>query len=231
MLVCCPGLLLRTSWSSSTRQDQTLLQKGKGRATVSGAQLCLHSPVERCQQPSCGLLCARVSQLLSLATTLCSQESSNIGLPDFPVDNLLPAVHVLVRIWAPGVLSAYYPFEGQRDSEGSLRVFAEHVPQDVLPAARPEALSLQQHPGQGGPQRRGGRAQRESRRTGDFCHLCMLTIQRLVPPQRFELLDGPRQPAPSTVLNVAPTGDGRGRAEVTLRVAEEDVTFQVPQFI
>ncbi|KAI4792458.1 hypothetical protein KUCAC02_033369 [Chaenocephalus aceratus] len=37
----------------------------------------------------------RVSQLLSLATTLCSQESSNLGLPDFPVDNLLPALHVL----------------------------------------------------------------------------------------------------------------------------------------
>jgi len=40
----------------------------------------------------------RVSQLLSLATTLCSQESSNLGLPDFPVDNLLPALHVLVRL-------------------------------------------------------------------------------------------------------------------------------------
>lgn len=42
-----------------------------------------------------------MSQLLSLATTLCSQESSNLGLPDFPVDNLLPALHVLVRIQAP----------------------------------------------------------------------------------------------------------------------------------
>uniref|UniRef100_A0A8C7Y264 von Willebrand factor A domain-containing protein 8 n=1 Tax=Oryzias sinensis TaxID=183150 RepID=A0A8C7Y264_9TELE len=37
----------------------------------------------------------RVSQLLSFATTLCSQESSSLGLPDFPIDNLLPAVRVL----------------------------------------------------------------------------------------------------------------------------------------
>uniref|UniRef100_A0A8C7Y2G5 von Willebrand factor A domain-containing protein 8 n=1 Tax=Oryzias sinensis TaxID=183150 RepID=A0A8C7Y2G5_9TELE len=36
-----------------------------------------------------------VSQLLSFATTLCSQESSSLGLPDFPIDNLLPAVRVL----------------------------------------------------------------------------------------------------------------------------------------
>lgn len=42
-------------------------------------------------------MCCRISQLLAAATTLCSQESSSIGLPDFPVDNLLPAVHVLVR--------------------------------------------------------------------------------------------------------------------------------------
>ncbi|RVE58198.1 hypothetical protein OJAV_G00206850 [Oryzias javanicus] len=37
----------------------------------------------------------RVSQLLSFATTLCSQESSTLGLPDFPMDNLLPAIRVL----------------------------------------------------------------------------------------------------------------------------------------
>ncbi|XP_034021432.1 von Willebrand factor A domain-containing protein 8-like [Thalassophryne amazonica] len=37
----------------------------------------------------------KVSQLLSLATTLCSQESSNLGLPDFPLDILLPAIHLL----------------------------------------------------------------------------------------------------------------------------------------
>uniref|UniRef100_A0A3P9LZX2 von Willebrand factor A domain-containing protein 8 n=1 Tax=Oryzias latipes TaxID=8090 RepID=A0A3P9LZX2_ORYLA len=34
-------------------------------------------------------------KLLSFATTLCSQESSSLGLPDFPIDNLLPAVRVL----------------------------------------------------------------------------------------------------------------------------------------
>lgn len=55
----------------------------------------------------------RVSQLLSFATTLCSQESHNLGLPDFPVDNLPPALTVLVR-----------PMEGGRD-ERSMKVWEE----------------------------------------------------------------------------------------------------------
>lgn len=38
----------------------------------------------------------RVSQLLSFATTLCSQESASLSLPDFPVDNLPSALTVLV---------------------------------------------------------------------------------------------------------------------------------------
>ncbi|KAM8820841.1 von Willebrand factor A domain-containing protein 8 [Eudromia elegans] len=37
----------------------------------------------------------RVSQLLSFATTLCSQESSTLGLPDFPLDSLSAAVQIL----------------------------------------------------------------------------------------------------------------------------------------
>ncbi|KAL4635681.1 von Willebrand factor A domain-containing protein 8 isoform X1 [Arapaima gigas] len=37
----------------------------------------------------------RLSQLLSFATTLCSQESTNLGLPDFPVDNLPSAIKIL----------------------------------------------------------------------------------------------------------------------------------------
>ncbi|KAJ1114524.1 hypothetical protein NDU88_002760 [Pleurodeles waltl] len=37
----------------------------------------------------------RVTQLLSFATTLCSQESSTIGLPDFPSDNLPAAIQIL----------------------------------------------------------------------------------------------------------------------------------------
>ncbi|XP_068924755.1 von Willebrand factor A domain-containing protein 8 isoform X2 [Petaurus breviceps papuanus] len=37
----------------------------------------------------------RVSQVLSFATTLCSQESSALGLPDFPLDSLPAAVQIL----------------------------------------------------------------------------------------------------------------------------------------
>lgn len=44
------------------------------------------------------LFLVSVSQLLSCATTLCSQESANLGLPDFPVDNLPPAIKVLVSV-------------------------------------------------------------------------------------------------------------------------------------
>ncbi|XP_058132611.1 von Willebrand factor A domain-containing protein 8 [Dasypus novemcinctus] len=37
----------------------------------------------------------KVSQLLSFATTLCSQESSTLGLPDFPLDSLPAIVQIL----------------------------------------------------------------------------------------------------------------------------------------
>ncbi|KAM8786530.1 von Willebrand factor A domain-containing protein 8 [Rhynchonycteris naso] len=37
----------------------------------------------------------KVSQLLSFATTLCSQESSTLGLPEFPLDSLPAAVQIL----------------------------------------------------------------------------------------------------------------------------------------
>ncbi|XP_054993034.1 von Willebrand factor A domain-containing protein 8 [Sorex araneus] len=37
----------------------------------------------------------KVSQLLSFATTLCSQESATLGLPDFPLDSLPAAVQIL----------------------------------------------------------------------------------------------------------------------------------------
>ncbi|KAH0624441.1 hypothetical protein JD844_031871 [Phrynosoma platyrhinos] len=37
----------------------------------------------------------RISQLLSFATTICTQESSSLGLPDFPLDSLSSAVQIL----------------------------------------------------------------------------------------------------------------------------------------
>ncbi|XP_068602140.1 von Willebrand factor A domain-containing protein 8 [Brachionichthys hirsutus] len=117
----------------------------------------------------------RLSQLLSLATTLCSQESSNLGLPDFPVDNLLPAVRVLSTfpmMSSQQLVSRLYPYESMLADEGRAAV------EGVL--------------------------------------------------RRFELLDAHHQAAPSAVLTVSSARDTRGHAEVKLRVAGKDVTFQVP---
>lgn len=101
------------------------------------------------------LLAVRVSQMLSLATTLCSQESSSLGLPEFPVDNLSPALHVLVCINKPDRFFSSYCF--WKKGENSEKVFffppcvvSEYLPHDVLSAAHPQTLSLQEHPGQGG---------------------------------------------------------------------------------
>ncbi|KAK5860620.1 hypothetical protein PBY51_022082 [Eleginops maclovinus] len=63
----------------------------------------------------------RVSQLLSLATTLCSQESSNLGLPDFPVDNLLPALHVLnafPMLSSQQLVQRLYPYKSILGKDG-----------------------------------------------------------------------------------------------------------------
>ncbi|KAG7331155.1 hypothetical protein KOW79_005124 [Hemibagrus wyckioides] len=63
----------------------------------------------------------RVSQLLSCATTLCSQESANLGLPDFPVDNLPSAIKVLdlfPMLSAQQLLQRLYPYETMLGKEG-----------------------------------------------------------------------------------------------------------------
>ncbi|XP_067371715.1 von Willebrand factor A domain-containing protein 8 isoform X1 [Channa argus] len=63
----------------------------------------------------------RVSQLLSLATTLCSQESSTLGLPDFPVDNLLPALHVLnsfPMLSSQQLVQRLYPYKSILGKDG-----------------------------------------------------------------------------------------------------------------
>uniref|UniRef100_A0AAQ5Y816 von Willebrand factor A domain-containing protein 8 n=1 Tax=Amphiprion ocellaris TaxID=80972 RepID=A0AAQ5Y816_AMPOC len=116
----------------------------------------------------------RVSQLLSLATTLCSQESSNLGLPDFPVDNLLPALHILnafPMLSSQQLVQRLYPYHSILGKDGRNAV------EGVL--------------------------------------------------SRFELLDGRRQPAPSAILNVSLAKDLEGHADITLRVADKDVTCQV----
>ncbi|XP_031729156.1 von Willebrand factor A domain-containing protein 8 [Anarrhichthys ocellatus] len=117
----------------------------------------------------------RVSQLLSFATTLCSQESSNLGLPDFPVDNLLPALHVLnafPMLSSQQLVQRLYPYNSMLGKDGRTAV------EGVL--------------------------------------------------SRFELLDGRHQPAPSAILSVSRTKDPEGHADVSLRVADKDITFQVP---
>ncbi|CAG5865389.1 unnamed protein product [Menidia menidia] len=117
----------------------------------------------------------KVSQLLSLATTLCSQESSNLGLPDFPVDNLLPALHVLntfPALSAQQLVQRLYPYKSILGKDGHSAV------EGVL--------------------------------------------------SRFELLDGQRQPAPTSVLSVSATKELDGHADVTIRAGDRDVTFQVP---
>uniref|UniRef100_A0AAX7V7Z6 von Willebrand factor A domain-containing protein 8 n=1 Tax=Astatotilapia calliptera TaxID=8154 RepID=A0AAX7V7Z6_ASTCA len=117
----------------------------------------------------------RVSQLLSLATTLCSQESSSLGLPDFPVDNLLPVLHVLnsfPMLSSQQLLHRLYPYNSMLGKDGRTAV------EGVL--------------------------------------------------SRFELLDGHRQPAPTTILSVSTAKDVEGHADITLHVVDKDITFQVP---
>nr|XP_061799830.1 von Willebrand factor A domain-containing protein 8-like [Nerophis lumbriciformis] len=116
----------------------------------------------------------RVSQLLSLATTLCSQESANLGLPDFPVDNLLPGLNVLnvfPMMSSQQFVQRLYPYQSMLGKDGLSSV------ETVL--------------------------------------------------SKFELLDGGRKTSSSAVVGVSRTNT-EGVADVTLRVADKDITFQVP---
>ncbi|KAL0183782.1 hypothetical protein M9458_019478, partial [Cirrhinus mrigala] len=46
---------------------------------------------------------------------------------------------------------------------------------------------------------------------------------------RFELTDGSTKPTPNAVLSVEPVnGDHAGQAAVTLNIANQNITFQVP---
>uniref|UniRef100_A0A673VXU8 von Willebrand factor A domain containing 8 n=1 Tax=Salmo trutta TaxID=8032 RepID=A0A673VXU8_SALTR len=122
----------------------------------------------------------RVSQLLSFATTLCSQESHNLGLPDFPVDNLPPALTVLEQfpmLSSQQLVQRLYPYQAMLGKEGRTAV------EGVL--------------------------------------------------SRFELLDACQQPASSAVLKVVPAsteqpGQAGAQADVTVRITDKDITFQVP---
>ncbi|KAL6048822.1 hypothetical protein STEG23_032392, partial [Scotinomys teguina] len=74
----------------------------------------------------------KISQLLSFATTLCSQESSTLGLPDFPLDSLPAAVQILDSFPMMSIEHAIqwlYPYtillghEGKMAVEGVLKRF------------------------------------------------------------------------------------------------------------
>ncbi|KAM9319394.1 von Willebrand factor A domain-containing protein 8 [Gastrophryne carolinensis] len=74
----------------------------------------------------------RISQLLSFATTLCSQESASLGLPDFPADNLTSAIGILnaFPMMSPqDVIHRLYPYsillgkEGRTAVEDALKRF------------------------------------------------------------------------------------------------------------
>ncbi|KAG7467129.1 hypothetical protein MATL_G00150010 [Megalops atlanticus] len=67
----------------------------------------------------------RVSQLLSFATTLCSQESAGLGLPDFPVDSLPAALRVLdlfPMLSSQQLVQRLYPYEAMLGKEGRTAV-------------------------------------------------------------------------------------------------------------
>ncbi|KAG1945294.1 von Willebrand factor A domain-containing protein 8 [Pimephales promelas] len=67
----------------------------------------------------------RVSQLLSFATTLCSQESASLNLPDFPVDNLPSALTVLNRfpmLSVQQLVQRLYPYQAMLGKEGHTAV-------------------------------------------------------------------------------------------------------------
>ncbi|XP_053311448.1 von Willebrand factor A domain-containing protein 8 [Spea bombifrons] len=67
----------------------------------------------------------RISQLLSFATTLCSQESSSLGLPDFPADSLAAAVGILdafPMMSSQHVIQRLYPYNVLLGKEGRTAV-------------------------------------------------------------------------------------------------------------
>ncbi|XP_023604004.1 von Willebrand factor A domain-containing protein 8 isoform X2 [Myotis lucifugus] len=67
----------------------------------------------------------KVSQLLSFATTLCSQESSTLGLPDFPLDSLPAAVQILNSFPMMSIKHAIhwlYPYTILLGQEGKMAV-------------------------------------------------------------------------------------------------------------
>ncbi|XP_068123903.1 von Willebrand factor A domain-containing protein 8 [Hyperolius riggenbachi] len=67
----------------------------------------------------------KISQLLSFASTLCSQESASLGLPDFPADNLTAAIGILNAFpWmsSQDIIQRLYPYSALLGKEGKTAV-------------------------------------------------------------------------------------------------------------
>ncbi|XP_032258825.1 von Willebrand factor A domain-containing protein 8 isoform X3 [Phoca vitulina] len=118
----------------------------------------------------------KISQLLSFATTLCSQESSTLGLPDFPLDSLPAAVQILDSFPMMSIKHAIqwlYPYTILLGHEGKMAV------EGVL--------------------------------------------------KRFELQDSESSVLPKEVVRVERLAESPApQANVTIRIAEKEVTVQVP---
>ncbi|XP_034521130.1 von Willebrand factor A domain-containing protein 8 isoform X3 [Ailuropoda melanoleuca] len=118
----------------------------------------------------------KISQLLSFATTLCSQESSTLGLPDFPLDSLPAAVQILDSFPMMSIKHAIqwlYPYTILLGHEGKMAV------EGVL--------------------------------------------------KRFELQDSESPMLPKEVVRVERLAESPApQANVTVRIAEKEVTIQVP---
>nr|XP_025730607.1 von Willebrand factor A domain-containing protein 8 isoform X2 [Callorhinus ursinus] len=118
----------------------------------------------------------KISQLLSFATTLCSQESSTLGLPDFPLDSLPAAVQILDSFPMMSIKHAVkwlYPYTILLGHEGKMAV------EGVL--------------------------------------------------KRFELQDSESSVLPKEVVRVERLAESPApQANVTIRIAEKEVTIQVP---
>ena len=97
-----------------------------------------------------------VSQVLSFAHTMLTEESSNLGLPDFPVENLPPLVSMLNNVPQMSVMDAllrlypyksFLPEEGCQSVEDTVANFS--IPRDegkqVL--AVDSVLASSEHPG------------------------------------------------------------------------------------
>ncbi|XP_023555905.1 von Willebrand factor A domain-containing protein 8 [Octodon degus] len=125
----------RVTENHASEAHVTLQVAGK-EVTIKGI-LCANQPLSS----KCNIEVWRVSQLLSFATTLCSQESSTLGLPDFPLDSLPAAVKILdsfPMISIKHAIQWLYPYTILLGNEGKMAVEdVLKVPAGTRPLGQP----------------------------------------------------------------------------------------------